>query len=79
VETGTDEGRCDPVIPPQTGERLIGVLIPPTIPRRPPPPQPMTALPARRHPSELGQILLDVARLDPSGRLSTRALVRALG
>ena len=30
---GSDVGRCDPVIRSQTGERLIGVLIPPAVPQ----------------------------------------------
>jgi hypothetical protein len=38
VATGSDDGRWEPVIRFQTGERLIGVLIPPTVPRRRPRP-----------------------------------------
>jgi hypothetical protein len=60
-----------------TGEQLIGCLIPPSIPRRPPRPAPLATLPGAAAGSD--RVLIDVARLDQSGRLSTRALVRALG
>jgi bifunctional DNA-binding transcriptional regulator/antitoxin component of YhaV-PrlF toxin-antitoxin module len=62
-----------------SGERLIGVLVPPSTPRRPPPPVPLARLPHRPHPPDRDEVLVDVARLDSSGRLSSRALMRALG
>jgi hypothetical protein len=60
-------------------EQLIGVLIPPTARRRPPPPAPLQTLPNPVRPTGGRAGLFDVARLDTSGRLSSRALVRALG
>jgi bifunctional DNA-binding transcriptional regulator/antitoxin component of YhaV-PrlF toxin-antitoxin module len=64
---------------PPTREHLIGVLLPPTLPQDPPSPAPLATLPIATRPSGTGNVLFDVARLDSSGRLSTRAVVRALG
>ena len=63
---------------PHVTERLIGVLIPPPVPRRPPPPAPLPTLPCPARPFGESSVLFDVARLDSSGRLSSRGLVRAL-
>jgi hypothetical protein len=66
----------------QTGlrdERLIGALIPPSIPRRQPDPVRLPALPSRRVPAEVDRVALAVSRMDRSGRLSARSLLPALG
>ena len=59
-------------------ERLIGALVPPWMARPRPSAPPMPLLP-RRQPSELAVPVLGVARLDRSGRLSVRPLLRRLG
>jgi hypothetical protein len=65
--------------PPGREERLIGALVPRPIPRPPPPSAVLPILPARRSPTESDSVLLDAARLDGSGRVSARGLLRALG
>jgi bifunctional DNA-binding transcriptional regulator/antitoxin component of YhaV-PrlF toxin-antitoxin module len=62
-----------------TGEQLIGVLVPPSVPRPPPSPPPLPTLPADARLPGSGDVVFDVACLDSSGRLSSRRLVRALG
>jgi hypothetical protein len=59
-------------------ERLIGMVVPWPLPRPAPSPAVLPVLPARHLPSEPDDVLLDVARLDRSGRLSARILLRAL-
>jgi hypothetical protein len=68
--TGT-QGRCD--------EQLIGMVVPRPLPRPVPPPTVLPVLPTRHLPADPDSVLLDVARLDRSGRLSARSLLRALG
>ena len=62
-------------------EQLIGALIPPAI-RRPPPGAPLVSAlpPGLRVPigADAASVLLDMARLDASGRFSARRLLRAL-
>jgi hypothetical protein len=60
------------------GEQLIGVLIPAVLPRPKPPPAPLPRLPARRDPAER-RLLVDAARVDPSGRVWATTVLRALG
>ena len=60
-------------------ERLIGVVVPRPLPRPVPPPAVLPVLPVRHLPTDPDGVLLDVARLDRSGRLSARGLLRALG
>ena len=70
---------------PTQSEQLIAALVPVQRPRRAPVPRPRRApvpapqavLPARR-PTVAPPLLVDVARLDRSGRLSARGLLRAL-
>lgn len=64
---------------PISGEQLIGVLIPPSMPRRLPSPPPLATLPTTARAKGAGDVSFDVARLDSSGRLSSRELIRALG
>jgi hypothetical protein len=59
-------------------EQLIGALIPAVLPRPTPPPAPLPALPPHREPAE-GRLLVDAARVDPSGRVWATTLLRALG
>lgn len=60
------------------GERLIGALVPALVGDRPRPvPAPLPMLPTRRLPRGC-EMLLDVAQLDRSGRVSARGLLRAL-
>jgi hypothetical protein len=68
--TGTQR-RCE--------ERLIGMVVPRPLPRAAPPPAVLPVLPARHLPADPDGVLLEVARLDRSGRLSARGLLRALG
>jgi hypothetical protein len=68
--TGTSR-RCE--------ERLIGALVPRPLPRASPPPAVVPVLPARHLPADSDGVLLDVVRLDRSGRLSARSLLRGLG
>jgi hypothetical protein len=63
---------------PGSPELLIGALIPAAIPRPPPTPAPLPQLPAPRLPAQPDPVL-DIARLDRSGRLSARTLLRDLG
>jgi bifunctional DNA-binding transcriptional regulator/antitoxin component of YhaV-PrlF toxin-antitoxin module len=60
-------------------ERLIGALIPPSVPRTPPIPVPLPALPRLRPPAEPNAPILHPSRLDRSGRLSARPVLSALG
>jgi bifunctional DNA-binding transcriptional regulator/antitoxin component of YhaV-PrlF toxin-antitoxin module len=62
-------------------ERLVGVLVPGPIGRPPPSPPPLPALPSLRLPTDAGPdaALLDLARLDRSGRVYARPLLDALG
>jgi bifunctional DNA-binding transcriptional regulator/antitoxin component of YhaV-PrlF toxin-antitoxin module len=62
-------------------ERLIGVLVPGPIGRPPPSPPPLPALPSLRLPTDAAPdaALLDLARLDRSGRIYARPLLDALG
>ena len=59
------------------GEQLIGALIPAVRPRPAPPPAPLPALPTRRV-SESRTLLVDAARVDPTGRVWASTLLRAL-
>jgi hypothetical protein len=62
-------------------EQLIGALVPPVV-RRSAPPVPLVAamLPALGLPTaDAGFLLLDVSRLDGSGRFCARGLLQALG
>jgi hypothetical protein len=66
---------------PERRERLIWALIPAVV-RRSAPPVPLVApmLPALGLPSaDAGCLLLDMSRLDASGRFCARGLLRALG
>jgi hypothetical protein len=60
-------------------ERLIGMVVPRPLPRPVPPPTVLPVLPVRHLPADADDVLLDVARLDRSGRLSARGLLRDLG
>jgi hypothetical protein len=60
-------------------ERLIGMVVPRPLSRPLPPPVVLPVLPARHLPADPDAVLLDVVRLDRSGRLSARSLLRALG
>jgi hypothetical protein len=62
-------------------EQLIGALVPAPIRRPPPSPPPLPALPPLRLPTDSGPdaALLDIARLDRSGRIHARTLLEALG
>jgi hypothetical protein len=70
-----------PAQPGPGDERLVGALILPTVARRPASGAPLPMLPAPALPSSTGpaDLLLDVARVDRSGRVSARALLGALG
>jgi bifunctional DNA-binding transcriptional regulator/antitoxin component of YhaV-PrlF toxin-antitoxin module len=59
-------------------ERLIGALVPVSVPRPRPSPPPMPVVP-RHAASEPTTLVVDMARLDRSGRLSARPLLRRLG
>ena len=59
-------------------ERLIGMVVPRPLSRPAPPPAVLPVLPARHLPFDLDGMLLDVARLDRSGRLSARTMLRSL-
>jgi hypothetical protein len=63
------------------GEHLIGALVPAPFRWPPPSPSPLPALPAPRLPTDAGPdaVLLEMARLDRSGRVHARALLDALG
>ena len=62
---GANGRRWAPMTRPHTGERLIGVLVPPVVPRRPSPQVPLARLPHHRHPANADDLIVDVARLDP--------------
>jgi hypothetical protein len=70
-----------PAQPGPDDEQLVGALIPPTVPQRPASAAPLPMLPALALPSTaaLADLLLDVAGVDSSGRVSARALLAALG
>ena len=74
-----DMGRSRPPGAEGRLERAVGALIPPTLPRSAPPvPLPVPSL-ARPSPDAHAQLfLLDMARLDASGRFVCRPLLRAL-
>jgi hypothetical protein len=55
------------------------MVVPRPLPRPLPPPAVLPVLPARHLPTDPDSALLDVARLDRSGRLSARGLLRAMG
>ena len=59
-------------------ERLIGALTPTPIPRPRPSPAPLPVLPPQGLPTGADDPVLDIAHLDPSGRLSARRLLAAL-
>lgn len=65
---------------PPAHERLISVLVPGPIERPPPSPPPLPALPPLRLPTDAAPdaALLDLARLDRSGRVHARPLLDAL-
>jgi hypothetical protein len=63
-------------------ERLIGALIPTPVGDRPPPaPAPLPALPVLGLPTGAGAevLVMETARMDRSGRVYARHLLRALG
>jgi hypothetical protein len=60
-------------------EQLISALVPVLLPRPVPVPAPLPALPERRLPDGAGVPALGIARLDRSGRVSARPLLRDLG
>jgi hypothetical protein len=61
-------------------EQLISALIPVPLSQPAPVAAPLPVLPARRLPTDPQALpLLDLARLDRSGRLSARAMLRGLG
>nr|BFE56516.1 hypothetical protein GCM10020063_010420 [Dactylosporangium thailandense] len=67
---------------PAVAEQMIAALIPAPLPRRPPEPAPLPALPASSSAHrEFEPMLpvLDIARLDRSGRVSARSLLDQLG
>jgi hypothetical protein len=66
---------------PPAHERLISVLVPGPIERPQPSPPPLPALPPLRLPTDAAPdaALLDLARLDRSGRVHARPLLDALG
>lgn len=59
------------------GEQLIGVLLAAVIVRPTPPPAPLPTLPSPRL-ADRRRLLIDAARVDPSGRLWITTLLRAL-
>lgn len=64
---------------PARAEQLIGALVPGPLPRPTPIAAPMPTLPSRRPPADPNAVpLLDIARVDRSGRVSARALLRLL-
>lgn len=71
--------------PERTGaqdEEIVDSLVLNPLPgRSPPPPAPLPALPPLRLPTDADprSLLLDMARLDRSGRVYARALLKALG
>ncbi|MEV4513789.1 hypothetical protein AB0K00_33120 [Dactylosporangium sp. NPDC049525] len=60
-------------------EQMIAALIPAPLPRARPPRPPLPHLPAPRTGPDQAEAHLDVGRLDPSGRVSARALLHLLG
>ncbi|MEV0569138.1 hypothetical protein [Dactylosporangium sp. NPDC050588] len=64
---------------PVPAEQLIAALIPAPLPRARPPQPPLARLPAPRTGLDQAKAHLDVGRLDPSGRISARALLHLLG
>jgi hypothetical protein len=69
-------------LPTRNGERLIGALIPTPVGDRPPPaPAPLPVLPAPVLSAGMRSeaLVVETARVDRSGRVSARHLLRALG
>ncbi|MGI5185562.1 hypothetical protein ACQEVZ_55895 [Dactylosporangium sp. CA-152071] len=64
---------------PAPAEQMIATLIPAPLPRARPPRPPLPQLPAPRTGPEQAETHLDAGRLDPSGRISARALLHLLG
>ncbi|MFC5001941.1 AbrB/MazE/SpoVT family DNA-binding domain-containing protein [Dactylosporangium cerinum] len=64
---------------PAPAEQMIAALIPAPLPRARPPRPPLPLLPAPRTGPDQVEAHLDVGRLDPSGRISARALLHQLG
>jgi hypothetical protein len=65
---------------PAGSEQLIGALVPAALSRPTPAVAPLPLLPVRRLPTAREALpLLDLARLDHSGRLSARAALKQLG
>ncbi|WP_260729022.1 site-specific integrase [Dactylosporangium roseum] len=60
-------------------EQMIAALVPAPLPRARPPRPPLPDLPAPRTGPDHAEAHLDVGRLDPSGRISARALLHLLG
>lgn len=60
-------------------EQLVGALVPPLAPQPRPVPASLAVLPPRRLPTGPNVLAVDMGRLDRSGRLSARPLLRALG
>ncbi|GAA4256405.1 hypothetical protein GCM10022255_069070 [Dactylosporangium darangshiense] len=63
---------------PAPTEQMIAALIPAPLPRSRPSRPPLPRLPAPRTLADPAEPQLDVSRLDPSGRISTRPLLRLL-
>ena len=63
---------------PAPAEQMIAALIPAPLPRTRPPRPPLPRLPAPRTGPDQTEAHLDVGRLDPSGRISARALLHLL-
>ncbi|WP_426503083.1 hypothetical protein ACPPVO_36425 [Dactylosporangium sp. McL0621] len=64
---------------PVPAEQMIAALIPASLRRARPPRPPLPQLPTPRTGPDLAEAHLDVGRLDPSGRISARALLHLLG
>lgn len=63
----------------QPDEQLVEALVPTPLPVAVPEPAPLPTLPTPAAPSGDGRLLFDVARPDAAGRVTARALLRALG
>ncbi len=64
---------------PAPAEQMIAAIIPAPLPRARPPRPPLPDLPAPSHRPDQAEAHLDVGRLDPSGRISARALLHLRG